>query len=414
MTLSKRELSAFDSVSAVVGQRGVAVLVDVVRAEHRLPALDLEELVHHGLAVVALVAGVLDRLERDAHGLIAVDRVGLRVLAVLGLELREEVLRRRRVLLRIQRRVGDEDVLLHLGPQLLAEGRLCDAVGAEHLDVRVRGLDVLEHLDTLVLGDAAEEETIGARGLDLRRKGAEVRGLGVDAVVAGDLEALLSADLLDLVGEALSVDLLVVQDVDLLDALVLHVGRLRGRLDVIGGHDTGERLRAGRLVLRRLALLGTFRTRQADVGVRRRDHQDPGLVEQRRGNCRSPRVELAEIRDRLLVADRLAGVLGDLAGLPLAGRRSGVVKRDVLNREIAGLTAGLLQGQLLPADDILGLRPRIALQRKRRVDRQRVATGLATAAAASSSSPHAATPNAMAAIRQLHTANQRTLKRPSS
>src|SRR4051812_271123 len=93
--LVEDELAALDSVAAVVRQRGVAVLVDVVGAEHGLPALDLEELVDHGLAVVALGTGVLDRQERDAHGLVAVDGVGLGVLAVLRLELLEEVLRRR-------------------------------------------------------------------------------------------------------------------------------------------------------------------------------------------------------------------------------------------------------------------------------------------------------------------------------
>ena len=213
-------------------------------------------------------------------------------------------------------------------------------------------------------------------------QGAEVGRLGVDAVVAEDLDALLLADLLDLVGDALPVDLLVIQDVHLRDALVLHVGDLRRRLDVIGGDDTSERLRAGRLVLLRLALLGALRTRQADVGVRRRDHQDAGLVEQRSGDRRRPRVELAEVGDRVVVADGLAGVLRHLAGLPLAGRRGGVVKGHVLDLEVAGLAAGLLQRQLLTTDDVLGLRAGIALQRERRIDRERVATGLRTATAA--------------------------------
>src|SRR4051794_38638016 len=90
--LVEDELAALDPVSAVVAQRRVAVLVDRVLAQDGVPVLDLEEGVDDGLAVVALVAGVLDGLEHDAHGLVAVDRVGLGVLAVLGLVVLEELL----------------------------------------------------------------------------------------------------------------------------------------------------------------------------------------------------------------------------------------------------------------------------------------------------------------------------------
>src|SRR4051812_2633381 len=72
--LVEDELAALDSGSAVVRQRGVAVLVDVVLAEHRVAPLRLEERVDDGLAVVALVARALDRVEDDAHRLVAVDR----------------------------------------------------------------------------------------------------------------------------------------------------------------------------------------------------------------------------------------------------------------------------------------------------------------------------------------------------
>src|SRR3981189_818794 len=77
--LVEDELAALDAVSAVVRQRGVAVLVDRVLAEDRTAVLDLEERVDDGLLVVALVTGVLDRLEGDAHRLVPVDRVRLGV-----------------------------------------------------------------------------------------------------------------------------------------------------------------------------------------------------------------------------------------------------------------------------------------------------------------------------------------------
>src|SRR3954464_239687 len=88
--LVEDQLAVLDDVRAVVRQRGVAVLVDRVLAEDRIAVLDLEERVDDGLAVVALVAGVLDREQRDLHRLVAVDRVRLGVLAVLLLERVEE------------------------------------------------------------------------------------------------------------------------------------------------------------------------------------------------------------------------------------------------------------------------------------------------------------------------------------
>src|SRR3954452_24180201 len=95
--LVEYELAALDAIRAVVGERRVAVLVDRVLAEDRVAVLDLEERVDHCLAVVALVARVLDREQSDLHRLVAVDRVGLGLRAVLRLVVLEERLRGRRV-----------------------------------------------------------------------------------------------------------------------------------------------------------------------------------------------------------------------------------------------------------------------------------------------------------------------------
>src|SRR6476659_6890692 len=103
--LVEDELAADDAISSVIRQRGVATTVDRVLAEHRVAVLDLEERVDDGLLVVALVPGVLDGQQGDLHRLVAVDRVGLRVLAELLLERLEEVLRGRRVELRDEGRV---------------------------------------------------------------------------------------------------------------------------------------------------------------------------------------------------------------------------------------------------------------------------------------------------------------------
>src|SRR3954454_19898259 len=61
--LVERQVAVLDRVDAVVGQRRVAVLVDRVRAEHRLAVLGGEE----GLDDVALVTGLgtVDRVQRE-------------------------------------------------------------------------------------------------------------------------------------------------------------------------------------------------------------------------------------------------------------------------------------------------------------------------------------------------------------
>src|SRR6201990_711841 len=59
--LVEHQLAGLDLVRSVVGERGVAVLVDRVLAEDRVAVLDLEELIDDGLAVGALATGGLNR-----------------------------------------------------------------------------------------------------------------------------------------------------------------------------------------------------------------------------------------------------------------------------------------------------------------------------------------------------------------
>jgi hypothetical protein len=95
---------------------------------------------------------------------------------------------------------------------------------------------------------------------------------------------------------------------------------------VVGGDDAPVGALAGRVVLVGLALVGALGAGQADVGVRRRDLQDAGLVEDRERDRRGARVELAEVDDRRRVLRGLAGVGRRLARLPLAGRGGRVVE----------------------------------------------------------------------------------------
>src|SRR5215208_5700848 len=89
--LVERQLSTLDGIGAVVRERGVAVLVDRVRAEHALAVLRGEDLLEDLRLVVR--ARALDGVDEQAHRLVAVDRVRIGVLlTVLGRELVEELL----------------------------------------------------------------------------------------------------------------------------------------------------------------------------------------------------------------------------------------------------------------------------------------------------------------------------------
>ena len=150
---------------------------------------------------------------------------------------------------------------------------------------------------------------------------------------------------------------------------------MRRALDRVLGHHAGVRARLGRVVLVGLARIGTGLVRgQTDRGVGRGDLRDAGLVQDRQRDLRTTGVELAEVEDRGLVLNGLAGVLGSLTlvrGARVLGR--GVVQRDVLDLVLADLAARLLERKLLAVDDGLRLLLGRALQRQARIDRQGVA-----------------------------------------
>ena len=250
--------------------------------------------------------------------------------------------------------------------------------------------------------------------LDLGGQRPVVRRLAVPRVVARDLEPELLRGGLRVLRDALAVDLGVVEDVHVGDALVLHVLRLGGTLDRVDRHDAAVVALAGRVVLVRLARLGARAALgQAESGVGRADLQDPRLVVDRDRDRRGTRVELADVGDRGVVLRDLACVGRRRPRLPLARRRGGVVERLVLDGEVAALVVLLLEGELDALDHVLGLRTRSALQRQGRVDGQRTAarrTSLPPLLPPSSSSPHAATPKAITAVRQLHAATSRIFK----
>src|SRR3954468_16088481 len=91
--LERRVAGRADLVHAVVGEGRVAVLVERVRAQNGVGVLGVEQSLQDGGLVVALVAEALDRVEAELHGLIAVDRVRIRMrVVVLGLVGLQELL----------------------------------------------------------------------------------------------------------------------------------------------------------------------------------------------------------------------------------------------------------------------------------------------------------------------------------
>src|SRR3954452_7668586 len=76
----ERRKSLLDHVQAVIGEGGVAVLVDAVRADHALAVLRGEDRVHDGLprgldVAAELRLRALQRIQAEGHRLVAVDGV---------------------------------------------------------------------------------------------------------------------------------------------------------------------------------------------------------------------------------------------------------------------------------------------------------------------------------------------------
>ena len=90
------------------------------------------------------------------------------------------------------------------------------------------------------------------------------------------------------------------------------------------------------------------------------------------GDRRRAGVERTEVGDRRAVLRRLARVRCFGARIPVARRRNRVVERHVVDRVVADLAAGLLEGKPLAVNDGLRLGTGSSPQWQRRVDRQRL------------------------------------------
>ena len=186
---------------------------------------------------------------------------------------------------------------------------------------------------------------------------------------------------LDVLGEAGAVDLLVVGDGDVLAAVLGHDRRQGRALDRVLRDDAQVVALTRRVVLLGLARLGARLVRgQADRGVRGRDLRDRrlSLVEDRHRDRRGARVELADVGDGAVVLRDATRVGRGGLRRPVADLSRGVVERLVLHGDVAGLVARLLERELDAVDHRRGLKALSALEREARVD----VDGAAFAAAA--------------------------------
>src|SRR5437016_185305 len=190
----------------------------------------------------------------------------------------------------------------------------------------VDALEVLRGRDRLAQGlvlldDAAQIDDVGARRADLRQHRLLVGLLPVDALVGDDRQSDLLGGRLEDVSDPFAVELLVVEDVDLLDAETLGPLRAHRALDVVG-RDRAEVVREpARTVDLRLAGGGTALLGQSGVGVGRRDLGHVGAVGDGDRNLGGARVVGADVDDRQRVADGLVRVLGLDRAVPLARLR---------------------------------------------------------------------------------------------
>ena len=174
--------------------------------------------------------------------------------------------------------------------------------------------------------DARQVHQVGARGAHLRQERLLVRLLVVDALVRRHLQADLLGRGLEDVGDALAVELLVVQDVDLLGAQLLGPLGAHGALDVIRRRDPEVVDEAHGAV--DLGLPGGGAVLPGETGIRvgRRDLGHMGPVVDRDRHLRRAGVVGADVDDRERVGDGLVRVLRLDRPVPLAGLGRGVVE----------------------------------------------------------------------------------------
>ncbi len=319
------------------------------------------DLLEHGRAERSHVGrvrrrGPLDGREDDACSLVAVGgvRLGLGV-RVLGVVVLDEVGTLAGQLGGRQATEGDVRTFGRgtggVDPFLLE-----DAVRSHEGDLGHGVAQVDPQLASVVLGDATVVDEVRVGGLDLLGEGLVVGRLAVDPVAAEHGQTGTGGFVIEDVGDALAVQLGVIEDVHVLGAQLggpLGTGQA---LEVVRGDDAVIVPRAAvRIVDIRFVRLTLAGLRQAGVGVGRTHHRDALLAQDGDRQLGSTRVERPDVRHDLVIGDGIVRVL-DLGGLvPLAGRGSGIVDVLVDDLVTADDAALLFDGHVDRVHDRVGL-----------------------------------------------------------
>jgi hypothetical protein len=204
------------------------------------------------------------------------------------------------------------------------------------------------------------------RGGDLRVAGARGCRLGVDLLPAGERDAVSRRAGGNDRHYRGVVHLEVAEHVEPLHTERAHELGCRARLLEVVGHQPREGAwPRKRVIARRFTFqVGRIRVREADIGARRAHLEDLVLVCERQRGRGCTGVEVANVGDRFEVLCGLACRVGGVACGPAAGRAVGVIERGDRHRELPGVSAGLVERELLAVDDARCERRVRALQRQ--------------------------------------------------
>src|SRR5579859_61569 len=344
------------------GDRGVARVGEAPRAQGTAVILGVEDGVANRRAI--LFIGLPNGVQRDLHRLVAV--------ASIRLWFRIELL----LVILVPRRTCAGE----LAWRNTTEGDVCpfsrwagriderlfiDAIGTHQFEVVAESrAQVDPQLAGVVLGDAPKVDDVGTALANLLGQGAIIAGLAVDPLGTADhLDAGLRGRVGIDQGQAVSVQLGVVQDVGLGGANGLGPSGCRGALDLIRGDDTGVIALAVRVVDvwlvrldRAFDLLG-----QTWVGIGRRDHAQILGAQDRNRDFRGAGVERADVHHDVGIVDRRVGVFGLFGRIPGALSRGRIVHILIDDRGAANFGANTVSGPIFAQSHLERIDERVSL-----------------------------------------------------
>src|SRR5208282_3201090 len=189
-------------------------------------------------------------------------------------------------------------------------------------------------------------DQVGPGRPDLGENRLLVRLLVIDPLVAQDLETDLLGLGLEHIRDALAVELLVIEDVNLVVAERFGPLRPYGSLDVIRGRHPEVAYDPERTVDLRLARSGPGLLGEARIGVGGRDLGHVGALGDGHRDLGGARVVCPDVDHGVWVGHGLVRVLRLDRTVPLAGLGGSVIEVDHLNAVTSSLGVGLVHCEL--------------------------------------------------------------------